>query len=264
MTPPPFSKAGCARRTTSLFFLFSSSGRQQQQQQPPVPSSLCRVWQEQPPSIPPAAGELLPDSSSSSIINNKRPFFSTGCGNRRLLSSSSPHRTPFSSLLTDTDTDTDPAGEIDGYPAEYLTDYQEHAGLLAFYLATCATISRTATTATTTMPSTRKDASSAAAAASSTNNNKASPVAHKRKRKPGEARYYAVRAGRIPGVYTTWDECQSMINGYAGAQCECAPRVCDTKMTTNPFTARPPPPLFYTPPTPLPTKAEQKKGQPCT
>lgn len=43
---------------------------------------------------------------------------------------------------------------------------------------------------------------------------------YKRKRKPGEERYYAVRSGRIPGVYTTWQECQSMITGFAGAQCK--------------------------------------------
>lgn len=48
----------------------------------------------------------------------------------------------------------------------------------------------------------------------------ASPTAkpsYKRKRKAGEARFYAVRAGRIPGVYTTWAECQNMINGFQGA-----------------------------------------------
>lgn len=95
--------------------------------------------------------------------------------------------------------------EIDAYAAQDLTEYQAHAQLSAFYLATCAT----------TMRSTRKEASTAASSSS-----KASPVAHKRKRKPGEARFYAVRAGRIPGVYTTWDECQQMINGFAGAQCK--------------------------------------------
>ncbi|KAF3766036.1 hypothetical protein M406DRAFT_221619, partial [Cryphonectria parasitica EP155] len=39
----------------------------------------------------------------------------------------------------------------------------------------------------------------------------------KRKRRPGEERYYAVRAGRVPGVYTTWMECQANINGFGGA-----------------------------------------------
>lgn len=46
---------------------------------------------------------------------------------------------------------------------------------------------------------------------------------YKRKRKPGEERYYAVRSGRIPGVYTTWQECQSMITGFAGAQYKAFP-----------------------------------------
>ncbi|KAJ4402423.1 hypothetical protein N0V82_010783 [Gnomoniopsis sp. IMI 355080] len=48
----------------------------------------------------------------------------------------------------------------------------------------------------------------------------ASPTAkpsYKRKRKAGEERFYAVRAGRIPGVYMTWAECQNMINGFQGA-----------------------------------------------
>lgn len=40
---------------------------------------------------------------------------------------------------------------------------------------------------------------------------------YKRKRKAGEERFYAVRSGRIPGVYTTWAECQTMINGFQGA-----------------------------------------------
>lgn len=99
----------------------------------------------------------------------------------------------------------DDATKTDAYAAEYSTEYQAYAGLVAFYLATRAT----------TMPSTRKEAAAAASSSSKT-----SPIAHKRKRKPGEARFYAVRSGRIPGVYTTWDECQQMINGYAGAQCQ--------------------------------------------
>ena len=30
------------------------------------------------------------------------------------------------------------------------------------------------------------------------------------------SKYYAVRVGRKPGVYTTWRECASQVNGYAG------------------------------------------------
>lgn len=30
-------------------------------------------------------------------------------------------------------------------------------------------------------------------------------------------KYYAVKVGRIPGVYETWDDCQKQTNGYSGA-----------------------------------------------
>ncbi|KAJ0125090.1 ribonuclease h [Diaporthe amygdali] len=46
---------------------------------------------------------------------------------------------------------------------------------------------------------------------------KMNPASVKRKRRPGEQRYYAVRAGKIPGVYLSWAECQAMTNGFAGA-----------------------------------------------
>lgn len=31
-------------------------------------------------------------------------------------------------------------------------------------------------------------------------------------------KYYAVRAGKVPGVYTSWDLCKEMVNGYSGAE----------------------------------------------
>lgn len=31
-------------------------------------------------------------------------------------------------------------------------------------------------------------------------------------------KYYAVRKGRIPGIYTTWDECKTQVEGYSGAE----------------------------------------------
>lgn len=31
-------------------------------------------------------------------------------------------------------------------------------------------------------------------------------------------KYYAVKTGRRPGVYTTWDECRRMVDKYPGAQ----------------------------------------------
>ena len=31
-------------------------------------------------------------------------------------------------------------------------------------------------------------------------------------------KYYAVRVGKTPGVYHTWDECKAMVDGYPGAK----------------------------------------------
>ena len=31
-------------------------------------------------------------------------------------------------------------------------------------------------------------------------------------------KYYAVRVGKIPGIYKTWDECKSMVDGFPGAK----------------------------------------------
>ena len=31
-------------------------------------------------------------------------------------------------------------------------------------------------------------------------------------------RYYAVRAGRVPGIYETWGDCEDQITGFAGAR----------------------------------------------
>ena len=31
-------------------------------------------------------------------------------------------------------------------------------------------------------------------------------------------KYYAVRKGFVPGVYSTWDECKKQVNGYQGAE----------------------------------------------
>lgn len=31
-------------------------------------------------------------------------------------------------------------------------------------------------------------------------------------------KFYAVKAGRTPGIYETWDECKSMVHGYKGAE----------------------------------------------
>lgn len=31
-------------------------------------------------------------------------------------------------------------------------------------------------------------------------------------------KYYAVKVGKIPGVYTTWEKCKSMVDGFPGAK----------------------------------------------
>ena len=31
-------------------------------------------------------------------------------------------------------------------------------------------------------------------------------------------KYYAVRVGKTPGIYLTWDDCKSMVDGYSGAK----------------------------------------------
>ena len=40
----------------------------------------------------------------------------------------------------------------------------------------------------------------------------------KRKR-VGEQKFYAVRQGKVPGVYNTWDECLKNVTGHKGAVC---------------------------------------------
>jgi viroplasmin and RNaseH domain-containing protein len=50
------------------------------------------------------------------------------------------------------------------------------------------------------------------------------PVSKKRKMSSAtkEVKYYGVRAGKSPGVYLTWAECQAQISQFKGAQCEFA------------------------------------------
>ena len=31
-------------------------------------------------------------------------------------------------------------------------------------------------------------------------------------------KYYAVRVGKVPGIYLTWDDCKAMVDGYPGAK----------------------------------------------
>jgi ribonuclease HI len=46
-----------------------------------------------------------------------------------------------------------------------------------------------------------------------------SGTSYKRKRPGDSVKYYAVREGRNPGVYSTWDECLSQVKGHKGALC---------------------------------------------
>lgn len=36
-------------------------------------------------------------------------------------------------------------------------------------------------------------------------------------------KYYAVKNGKIPGIYKTWDECKKQVNGYSGAEYKSFP-----------------------------------------
>ena len=49
----------------------------------------------------------------------------------------------------------------------------------------------------------------------------ASGAVPKRKRVTGEMKYYAVRKGYNPGIYTTWKECLGQVTGFKGATCKC-------------------------------------------
>jgi len=36
-------------------------------------------------------------------------------------------------------------------------------------------------------------------------------------------KYYAVRAGRTPGIYTSWDACKAQVDGFANASFKSFP-----------------------------------------
>ncbi|ERF73555.1 hypothetical protein EPUS_08762 [Endocarpon pusillum Z07020] len=66
-------------------------------------------------------------------------------------------------------------------------------------------------------------------ASPSTNSVTSNGTSHKRKR-PGDApKYYAVREGRIPGVYNTWEECLNQIKGHKGALFQSFPSLTDAR-----------------------------------
>ncbi|KAL2015012.1 hypothetical protein VTK56DRAFT_6528 [Thermocarpiscus australiensis] len=66
------------------------------------------------------------------------------------------------------------------------------------------------------MPSTSRKAAPASSSLPLARTNE--PPSKKRKMDAAEQKYYAVRAGHKPGVYTSWAICQQQISGYKGAQ----------------------------------------------
>ncbi|KAG8160318.1 hypothetical protein KVR01_009854 [Diaporthe batatas] len=94
---------------------------------------------------------------------------------------------------------------IETYETDQLSPTQLRSLRRANRLATRATIMPAARTKKGDAPNVSNEA------------NKMNQASVKRKRRPGEQRFYAVRAGKIPGVYMSWAECQAMTNGFAGA-----------------------------------------------
>ncbi len=33
-----------------------------------------------------------------------------------------------------------------------------------------------------------------------------------------KVKYYGVKRGLVPGVYTSWDECKAQVDGFSGAE----------------------------------------------
>ena len=42
-------------------------------------------------------------------------------------------------------------------------------------------------------------------------------------------KYYAVRAGRVPGIYSTWDECKKQTDGFSGALYQSFPTLAQAE-----------------------------------
>ena len=38
-------------------------------------------------------------------------------------------------------------------------------------------------------------------------------------------KYYAVRVGKVPGIYQTWDECKKNVHGFPAAEYKSFPSV---------------------------------------
>ncbi|KAL5615297.1 hypothetical protein BROUX41_005346 [Berkeleyomyces rouxiae] len=76
------------------------------------------------------------------------------------------------------------------------------------------------------------------------------PATKKRSNNGAQSKFYAVRAGRAPGVYNTWADCQAQIVGYKGAVFKSFLSLSDAQAFVqgeNPqvFTAKNETPKFY-------------------
>lgn len=43
------------------------------------------------------------------------------------------------------------------------------------------------------------------------------------------SKYYAVKKGKVPGIYPTWDKCKAMVDGYSGAVYKSFPTLEEAK-----------------------------------
>lgn len=47
-------------------------------------------------------------------------------------------------------------------------------------------------------------------------------------------KYYAVRIGKVPGIYLTWDACKAMVDGYPGAKYKSFPTLEEAEQFIQP------------------------------
>ena len=48
------------------------------------------------------------------------------------------------------------------------------------------------------------------------------------------SKFYAVRNGRVPGIYTTWDDCKLQVSGFSGASYKSFSNRADAEAFLNP------------------------------
>ncbi|MDD7462882.1 MAG: ribonuclease H family protein [Anaerococcus sp.] len=52
-------------------------------------------------------------------------------------------------------------------------------------------------------------------------------------------KYYAVRKGKVPGIYTTWDECKTQVHGFKGAIYKSFKNIKDAENFMDPKEEKP-------------------------